>query len=49
MFNLVDLNAETTEVMPNPRTIVSGLAPFMTMESLLVKKNCTFFSIFMHN
>ncbi|KAK4520840.1 AP-2 complex subunit sigma [Mucor velutinosus] len=31
----VDLNAETTEAMPNPRTIVSGLAPFMPIESLL--------------
>ncbi|KAL9552938.1 hypothetical protein MBANPS3_003521 [Mucor bainieri] len=31
----VDLNTEATEAMPNPRTIVSGLAPFMPMESLL--------------
>lgn len=36
---LVDLNVEPTEAMPNPRTIVSGLAPFMPMESLLVR--CT--------
>ncbi|GAA5808412.1 hypothetical protein MFLAVUS_011385 [Mucor flavus] len=33
----VDLNTEATETMPNPRTIVSGLAPFMPMESLLNK------------
>ncbi|KAI8874952.1 nucleic acid-binding protein [Backusella circina FSU 941] len=33
----VDLNTESTEKMPNPRTIVSGLAPFMTKESLLNK------------
>ncbi|KAL7322619.1 hypothetical protein PS15p_211597 [Mucor circinelloides] len=33
----VDLNVEPTEAMPNPRTIVSGLAPFMPIESLLNK------------
>lgn len=35
-FFLVDLKTESTDTMPNPRTIVSGLAPYMTKESLLV-------------
>ncbi|KAL0085151.1 hypothetical protein J3Q64DRAFT_1745822 [Phycomyces blakesleeanus] len=33
----VDLNMEPTETLPNPRTIVSGLAPYMPKESLLNK------------
>lgn len=37
LCTLVDLDTETTEAMPNPRTIVSGLAPYMPMESLLVR------------
>ncbi|RCI05756.1 hypothetical protein CU098_013135 [Rhizopus stolonifer] len=34
----VDLNTESTEAMPNPRTIVSGLAPYMSMDSILNRK-----------
>lgn len=38
---IVELNTETTEAMPNPRTIVSGLAPYMPIEALLVNIYCT--------
>ncbi|KAI8336896.1 hypothetical protein BD560DRAFT_440306 [Blakeslea trispora] len=34
----VDLDSPTTETMPNPRTIVSGLAPYLSMDSLLHQK-----------
>ncbi|KAI9011880.1 hypothetical protein CLU79DRAFT_771694 [Phycomyces nitens] len=37
LYSPVDLNMEPTETIPNPRTIVSGLAPYMPKESLLNK------------
>lgn len=44
---IVDLNTESTDKVPNPRTIVSGLAPYMPKESLLVRGlNSIYMSVF---